>query len=98
MELRERCRLGQSFLFDLILYIPVITFQLYRDGSFWVERVLSNDNCVLLKDITQWCCEAQFGGPLVSNQAHLALIWGQLFKQQFKLNDTMQVSFFHYSL
>ena len=69
MVLRERCRLGQSFLFDLILYIPVNAFQLCRDGSFWVEPVLSKDNCVLLKDITQWCCEAQIGGPLVSNQA-----------------------------
>ena len=25
-------------------------FQLYRDGSFWVEQVLSYDKCVLLKD------------------------------------------------
>ena len=29
-------------------------FQLWRDGSFWVESVLSKDLCVLLKDATQW--------------------------------------------
>ena len=28
-------------LFDLILYVPSIIFQIYRDGSSWVERVLS---------------------------------------------------------
>ena len=28
-------------LFDLILYVPSTIFQLYRDGSFWVEPVLS---------------------------------------------------------
>ena len=37
-------------LFDLILYIPSTIFQLYRDGSSWVEPVLSYDKCVLLKD------------------------------------------------
>ena len=37
-------------LFDLILYVPSTIFQLYRDGSSWVEPVLSFDNCVLLKD------------------------------------------------
>ena len=26
-------------LFDLILYVPSTIFQLYRDGSFWVEPV-----------------------------------------------------------
>ena len=32
----------QSFvLFDLILYVPSTIFQLYRDGSSWVEPVLS---------------------------------------------------------
>ena len=41
----------ESFdLFDLILYIPSIIFQLNRDGSSWVEPVLSYDKCVLLKD------------------------------------------------
>ena len=29
------------FLFDLILYVPSTIFQLYRDGSSWVEPVLS---------------------------------------------------------
>ena len=28
-------------LFDLILYLPSVIFQLYRDGSSWVEPVLS---------------------------------------------------------
>ena len=45
-------------LFDLILYVPSTIFQLNRDGSSWVEPVLSKDNCdylnrytsVLLKD------------------------------------------------
>ena len=33
-------------LFDLILYVPSTIFQLNRDGSSWVEPVLSNDKCV----------------------------------------------------
>ena len=37
-------------LFDLILYVPSTIFQLNRDGSSWVEPVLSYDKCVLLKD------------------------------------------------
>ena len=37
-------------LFDLILCIPSTIFQLNRDGSSWVEPVLSHDECVLLKD------------------------------------------------
>ena len=37
-------------LFDLNLYVPSTIFQLYRDGSFWVEPVLMQDKCVLLKD------------------------------------------------
>ena len=37
-------------LFDLILYVPSTIFQLNRDGSSWVEPVLSWDKCVLLKD------------------------------------------------
>ena len=40
----------QMFLFDLILYVPSTIFQLNRDGSSWVEPVLSEDKCVLLKD------------------------------------------------
>ena len=28
-------------LFDLILYVPSTIFHLYRDGSSWVEPVLS---------------------------------------------------------
>ena len=37
-------------LFDLILYVPSTIFQLNREGSSWVEPVLSYDKCVLLKD------------------------------------------------
>ena len=37
-------------LFDLILYVPSTIYQLCRDGSSWVEPVLSMDKCVLLKD------------------------------------------------
>ena len=45
--------LTEKFLFclsDLILYVPSTIFQLNRDGSSWVEQVLSLDKCVLLKD------------------------------------------------
>ena len=37
-------------LFDLILYVPSTIFQFNRDGSSWVEPVLSLDKCALLKD------------------------------------------------
>ena len=37
-------------LLALILYVPSTIFQLNRDGSSWVEPVLSQDKCVLLKD------------------------------------------------
>ena len=37
-------------LFDLILYVPSTIFQLKKDGSSWVEPVLSWDKCVLLKN------------------------------------------------
>ena len=33
--------LSGLFLFDLILYVPSTIFQLCRDGSSWVEPVLS---------------------------------------------------------
>ena len=36
--------------FYLILYVISTIFQLYRDGSSWVEPVLSLDICGLLKD------------------------------------------------
>ena len=44
------------FLFCLILFLTSQStiFQLCRDGSSWVEPVLSYDKCVLLKDTTQW--------------------------------------------
>ena len=38
------------FLFDLFLNVPSTIFQLNRDGSSWVEPVLSWDKCVLPKD------------------------------------------------
>ena len=41
---REREREGETMgvvLFDLILYVPSTIFQLNRDGSSWVEPVLS---------------------------------------------------------
>ena len=41
-------------MFDLILYVPGNNLQLCRDGSYWVESVLSKDKYVLLKDTTQW--------------------------------------------
>ena len=34
----------------LIIYVPLAIFQLNRDRSSWVEPVLSQDKCVLLKD------------------------------------------------
>ena len=37
----------QVCLFDLILYVPSTIFQLNRDGSSWVEPVLSKDKCGL---------------------------------------------------
>ena len=45
----ENC-FSYFILFDLILYVPLTIFQLNRDGSSWVEPVLSYDKCVLLKD------------------------------------------------
>ena len=35
------CMLSSFCLFDLILYVPSTIFQLNRDGSSWVEPVLS---------------------------------------------------------
>ena len=35
-------------LFDLIIYVQSTIFQFNRDGSSWVEPVLSYDKCVLL--------------------------------------------------
>ena len=43
-------RKNHNCLFDLILYVPSTIFQLNRDGSSWVEPVLSLDKCFLLKD------------------------------------------------
>ena len=37
-------------LFGMILYVPSTIFQLNRDGTSWVEPVLSQDKYVLLKD------------------------------------------------
>ena len=38
-------------LFDLILYVSSTIVQLYRDGSPWVEPVLSLDKCVRSKAV-----------------------------------------------
>ena len=35
------------YLFDMMIYVPVNTFQLCRDGSSCVELVLDKDKCVL---------------------------------------------------
>ena len=52
-------------LFDLILYVPSTIFQLNRDGSSWVEPVLSWDvSCS--RTTTQW-------GPWGSNPQPLGL-------------------------
>ena len=40
MEIRYDCALFVCLL-DLILYVPSTIFQLNRDGSSWVEPVLS---------------------------------------------------------
>ena len=39
VKIRHKC----LFLFDLVLYILSTIFQLCRDGSSWVEPVLSKD-------------------------------------------------------
>ena len=43
-----KAKLRRTFV--LILYVPSTICQLNRDGSSWVEPVLSWDKCVLLKD------------------------------------------------
>ena len=37
----DLCLISYFVLFDLILYVPSTLFQLNRDGSSWVEPVLS---------------------------------------------------------
>ena len=37
----QKITIAPSDLFDLILYVPSTIFQLNRDGSSWVEPVLS---------------------------------------------------------
>ena len=54
-----------------VCLIPFFTsqstiFQLCRDGSSWVEPVLSQDKCVLLKDTTQW---RQWGNTVAPGEA-----------------------------
>ena len=39
---------GNFCLFDLILHVPSTLFQINRNGSSWVESVLSYDNAVTL--------------------------------------------------
>ena len=51
-QLEVKCFLKVYFV-CLILYVPVNNFSVMSDGSSWVEPVLSQDKCLLLKDITQ---------------------------------------------
>ena len=65
------CVVGVLFLFDLILYVPSTIFQLNKDGSSWVEPVLSYDKCVLLKDhkaVTPVRLETAVVGVIVCNE------------------------------
>ena len=57
-----------SFI-DLILYVPSTIFQLYRDGSSWVEPVLSKDQCSCLRTQCSDTGEAPTRGPSVLSQA-----------------------------
>ena len=50
MQCHSPCTPHHCFFFDLILYVPSTIVQLCRDGSSWVEPVVSKDTCVLLKD------------------------------------------------
>ena len=57
-------------LFDLILYVPSTIFQLNRDGSSWVEPVLSLDKmCLAQGPQSSDAGEARTCGPSVSSQA-----------------------------
>ena len=56
-------------LYDLILYVPSTIFQLYRDGSSWVEPVLSLDLCSCSRTQRSDAGEARTRGPSVSSQA-----------------------------
>ena len=58
-EMRKNC------LFDLILYVPPTIFQLNRDGSSWVEPVLS----FCSRTTTKWCRWGSNLLPPVSSQA-----------------------------
>ena len=57
------CNLLFVCLFDLILYVPSTIFQLYRDGSFWVDSVLAQG------PQHSDASEVQTRGPSVSSQA-----------------------------
>ena len=50
-------------------------FQLCRDGSSWVEPILSKDKCVLLDDTTQKRRWGSNPRPLGSESSTLSLIW-----------------------
>ena len=49
--IRESMR--SMYWYEVILYVPSTIFQLYGDGSSWVERVLSKNKCFLLKGTMQ---------------------------------------------
>ena len=65
----ENSLLFDFVLFDLILYVPSTISQLNRDGSSWVEPVLSLDKCVWLKDHNAVTLVRLKRGPSVSSQA-----------------------------
>ena len=56
-------------LFDLILYAPSTIFQLDRDGSSWVEPVLSSIKCLAQGPQGSDSGGTQTCGPSVSSQA-----------------------------
>ena len=56
-------------LFDLIFTPQSTRFKSYRDGSSWIELVVSRGLSVLLKDTTQRTREARTSNPTISGQA-----------------------------
>ena len=49
-QLTFSLHISKFCLFDLVLYVPSTISQLNRDRSSWVQPVLSQDKCILLKD------------------------------------------------
>ena len=59
--------ISPSCLFDLILYVPSTIYLLCRNRSSWVEPVLGEDKCILLKTQHNDAGEARTRGPSVSS-------------------------------